>query len=477
MSARWRGRQNDDVDADAIERVVAGPLRRAASDLDELSAARLGAAIESRLGAGGRAPPHGGGRRRARVVAAAAGSIALGVVAAVALFSGARRASPVAGPPAVARVFAPYLYTGPGARAVPLRPSDRLVVPAGGTLRVGLGKRGRLALVGPGSLTAAEAAGVTELHLDGGLLLVDWTGEHGTTLRVRSTDALVTVIGTLFAVDARATRTRVAVMRGTVEVSAATVARQVAAGRAWTVGEPELGAPPAELEAALAEHAGVAPAGTPASRAPLTPPAAAPAADEAAAPARIRAPHEPRWSATARAALDPAITGTLPPAAGASANDAETMYIAAEKLMRAGSTDEACAVLRDLLARNGSDPRAEPARLDLARLALAAGRPDEARQALAGLPDPTHDLALTEQARHLRCRIEVVAGAKAEAARCLRAFRQQHPRSPHDAEALAQLSALAAGCAEARPLLDEYLRRYPDGPYTARATARLASCR
>ena len=145
--------------------------------------------------------------------------------------------------------------------------------------------------------------------------------------------------------------------------------------------------------------------------------------------------------------------------------------------MRAGANEQARATLRELVARHGGDPRSEAALLDLARLSLAAGATADARRFLARLPDPTRDRALVEPARHLRCRVDVAAGAMAAAATCLRAFRGQHPSSPHDAEVLAQLAAITDSCDRARPLLDEYLRRYPTGSFAAQATQRLRQCR
>ena len=171
----------------------------------------------------------------------------------------------------------------------------------------------------------------------------------------------------------------------------------------------------------------------------------------------------------------PEMNAAAPPPTPVS--QAEALYAVAEAHMRAGANEQARATLRELMVRHGGDPRSEAALLDLARLSLAAGATADARRFLARLADPTRDRALIEPARHLRCRVDVAAGEMAAAVACLRAFRGQHPTSPHDAEVLAQLAAITDDCDRARPLLDEYLRRYPTGSFAAQATQRLRQCR
>jgi predicted negative regulator of RcsB-dependent stress response len=61
------------------------------------------------------------------------------------------------------------------------------------------------------------------------------------------------------------------------------------------------------------------------------------------------------------------------------------------------------------LAAHPGDPRAELALLDLARLALAAGHPVEARSYLKRFLAATNDAALVELGRQIQHRIDAAA--------------------------------------------------------------------
>ena len=97
--------------------------------------------------------------------------------------------------------------------------------------------------------------------------------------------------------------------------------------------------------------------------------------------------------------------------------DAETAYAAAEELMRAGSTTTARRALLDFVTTHPADPRAELALLDLARLALAAGHPLEARAYVARLLASTKDESLIDLARQVERRIDAAAPTEAEPVR------------------------------------------------------------
>jgi len=472
---------NDDVDA----RVIA-PLRRAKLAVDDIHAARMAAGIEAGLDtrAAARAQP----RWQLLGLASVCALGAAAVVAVMAVRGDAQRATHVPRPVALA----PYVYVGPGAEAARLSPAARLSVPAGAKLRASAGTAVRLTLVGPGAVAASTVDGVTELALDGGLLLVDFDHNADGKLRVRAPGVVVTVVGTLFAVDARDGGARVAVMRGAIDVDAAAGRRRLVAGSAWASGDGDARPILPALAAALAEHDASPP--PPVGdyvvvdeRALGDPPLVARVASGSRAarnrPAARTVDQAPPLAAPLEAPAPAAGTAPAPLAPDSNASplapgsEAEALYAAAEVQMRAGANQQARATLRELVARHGGDPRSEAALLDLARLSLAAGATDDARRFLARLPDPTRDRALVEPARHLRCRVDVAAGAMASAASCLRAFRGQHPSSPHDAEVLAQLAAITDDCARARPLLDEYLRRYPAGAFAAQARERQRQCR
>ena len=428
-----------------VQRQVIDPLMRATPRLDDVRAARLAAGIEERLDvlASGKPTP---GRSRRRWILG--GAVILAVGGAVAALTSRTDA-----------------------------PTPRMEAPAGGRLHAGLGAQGRLMLVGPGSVARTVVEGRTELALESGLLVVEYQRQHDDVppLRVRARGTTVTVTGTLFAVDARGPAVRVAVAHGTVEVSSQGESRRIQGGWSWSPGDAHVTRTASDLGADLAALEARRP--PPAPNPAVAPETAKVEVDVAAgrAPPRARAPAR---TPNRPAALDPPGDEPVetPPVETTAGDDVEAAYATAEALMRAGDADKARAALLEVVARANGDVRAEPARVDLARLALAAGRPQEARRFLGGLADPTRDPSLTETARRLRCRVEVVAGADAQAAACLRTFRRQHPTSPHDAEVLAQLAALTTSCGAARPLLEEYLRRYPRGPFAADAATGLRAC-
>ncbi len=372
-----------------VETEIAAPLREVSPVSDELHRARLASAIETALdredqaAADGRAS--GGGRRRVSIsTVGIAAAVALG---AVIFFRGPRTPtppaeSPVAQAPARGAPASLVPYRGAGAVAPlqALAPSTSLLARAGERARATIGTRVRVTLVGPGRVSVLPALrpGDVELALDGGRLLVDYDGHAGGTLRVRSPGAVTTVVGTLFAVEADAGGSRVAVARGRVRTEdQGGHVWQVAAGDSWTSAEGRLDAISDELAAALVRHEAGWSSGT----------------AEAPSPQRD-------------APAPPAVHPSAPAAAAHPGVDLEALYAEAEAAMRARSVARARRALETIADRDRNGPLGEAALLDLARLALADGDRAEARRVLGRLPRLLADPALAETADHLRCRAE-----------------------------------------------------------------------
>ena len=366
-----------------METEIVAPLRALNPSLDEVHRARLESAIEATLRREDqKAVAAGGGRRRLWMSTAVLVGAAL---AAVIVFRGPRRPRPHPDARTLAHVgpalLAPYRAAGEGAPT--LAPSTSLLALAGERVRSTIGSRVRLTLVGPGRVAVVPSANANdvELVLDGGRLLVDYDGHAGGTLRVRSPGAVTTVVGTLFAVEANPSGSRVAVARGRVRTEdGAGRVWQVAAGNSWNGAEGRLAPISDELAAALVRHE----AGWTA--AAEGPPAVVPAEREAPAPA-------PAHPSAPAARVRPDV-------------DLEALYTRAESAMRAHAVAKARRALETIAGRDRRGPLGEAALLDLARLALAEGDQDEARRALARLPGRLADPALAETAEHLRCRVQ-----------------------------------------------------------------------
>ena len=83
---------------------------------------------------------------------------------------------------------------------------------------------------------------------------------------------MTTVVGTLFAVEARGSTSRVAVARGSVAVEGAGARlRQILAGQSWLTDAPETEPIPSDLAADLAAQDGAAPAAADRGRPRATP--------------------------------------------------------------------------------------------------------------------------------------------------------------------------------------------------------------
>ena len=204
-----------------VEAEIAAPLREASPALDELHRARLMSAIDAALDREDEARPtrvagrdrRAAARRRWRIVAAGGrrGGRALdrpptaratrAGAAAAAGWERSRVAPPVSPPPRPCCVRISSRARRAAAEAP--APTTSLVALRGERARATIGTRVRLTLVGAGrvSVLAAARDGDIELALDGGRLLVDYDGQTGGTLRVRSPGAITTVVGTVFAVE------------------------------------------------------------------------------------------------------------------------------------------------------------------------------------------------------------------------------------------------------------------------------------
>jgi hypothetical protein len=375
-----------------VDTEIVAPLRGAGSGLDDLHRARLASAIEAALDrhvpaeqAMKRAAWVGGARRR--VWLGRAGIAASAALAAAIAVRATRAPHPIGG-----RVVSnPAVATAP-AQSVPallvpyqpareatasLTPSTSLLALAGEKVRATIGTRIRLTLVGAGrvSVLPIARAGEVELALEDGRLLVDFDGRGEGSLRVHAAGTVTTVVGTLFAVEAKGPSSRVAVARGHVRTQDADGHLwQIDNGRSWSSTDGRVVPIAGDLAAALTEHdAGWA--------------------------------VETTTSANARGA------GTRPQAARsrhsalhAPAVDLESLYLRAEGAMRDHALTEARAALETIATSDPGGRLGEAALLDLARLALAEGDREAARRALARLPSPLHDAALVETAEHLRCR-------------------------------------------------------------------------
>jgi hypothetical protein len=400
MTVRHDSNETSGEGADLVEARVIAPLKRARLEPDDLQLARFCAAIDTALQdatvAKGRAQgpaPRWARRGALAVVLAAAAAVAL--IAAPSL----RRASQTESVTAErARKPLAIAFESDG-RAPAVSAAGPLVAPAGARRGGRIGERVRFTLVGPGEVAAFAVAGGTDLELASGRLIVDYDGHGGgETLRVRSPGAVTTVVGTLFAVEALGRTSRVAVARGAVTVEGAGARhRQIAAGWSWLAEAPETEPIPSDLSADLAAQGG--------------------AAAEAPGPGESR--DDTREAvAQAQAPVSGAdVRVRRAPRRPIDKRDAETAYAAAEELMRAGSTTAARRALLAFVTAHSADPRAELALLDLARLALAAGHPIEARGYVTRLLASTKDEVLIDLARQVERRIDATAPTEAGPAR------------------------------------------------------------
>jgi ferric-dicitrate binding protein FerR (iron transport regulator) len=375
-----------------VDNEIAAPLREASPAVDELHRARLLSAIDGALDredADREARRTNGQRPRGRWRIVAGAAVAAAALVLVLRPHGRHAPAPqpmARGPVVVTQTTAPPLAPPPsllrpvpapghdGPAAAPeLTPTTSLVALRGERARATIGARVRLTLVGAGrvSVLPAPRDGDIELALDGGRLLVEYDGHAGGTLRVRSPGAVTTVVGTVFAVEAVGTGSRVAVTRGRVRTEDASGRKaEVPAGISWTSADGRSAPIPDDLANALAEHQATR-----------------------AGDSDHHVPSQPERTRRPAAGTRPSI-------------DLDALYARAEAAMRERSLGEARRALETIAASDPHGRLGETALLDLARLALADDDRAEARRALDRLPATLRDAALTETAAHLRCRAQ-----------------------------------------------------------------------
>ncbi|HEX4454731.1 MAG TPA: FecR domain-containing protein [Kofleriaceae bacterium] len=381
-------------------------------ELDDIRRAQTWARIETRLA--------GQGRERARSRWPLALAIGIGAVA-------------------VAAVIA----------VLPGQTPTSFIAPADTRLSLHLDGATRAVLVGPAELEpVAHSATTTVVRIRRGTLLGEFEGGHGRMLQILAPGATIEIVGTLFAVEARADATCVSVSHGTVKLTTAARVQLVTTGqRACSdqIGRSPI-APAMRDELAHHESAAIATA------APATPPAM------------------PRPIITPIVIPPAPVVAPSPPAKPL---DAGGLYAEAERALAARDPAAADRALAKLVVEFPATKLLDQAYYDRARIAFDRGVWAEARGDLDQLARLA-DSPLVEPGAYLRCRV-AVAAADGSAAECFAGYRARFPRSPHDRDALAaivELAFSAGGCAAAKPHIDELAARYPTSAASWSATCR-----
>lgn len=457
--------------------------------LDDLSRARIRAALAGdfdRMASENAAPR---GRARWPWLVAAAALLLL-------ILLPRPREAPAPPPPKLR----PYLVAGSAVSE--LARTERLEAVEGAVVMAEVEGQGVVTLIGPGRALVTAPG---RILLERGLLLAWIRHREKGPFEVHHEGVTVRVVGTRFAVDARGPgRPVVSVAEGAVEVLHRDAVARLRPGQVWPDGKLEAALfvdrlrPPSGPEGSLVidgtPRATVFIDGVVVGPTPLTARLAAGRhrievrADlhepheatllvpvdgvarrtYALEPIRIEPPAPPRPKSRApRRAAPPRVT-------------AETIYRRAESALADGRADEAERHLQELLERFKEDPLAESARYELARIAREQGRLEEAHRWLVRLLERREDPALAEAGQRLLCQIDVQTGRHDEANSCWRSFRRRFPRSPHDAEALANLIALAHvwhDCPRVMALARELERLHPDSPLRPDVEARVRMCR
>jgi hypothetical protein len=510
--------------------------------LDDLTRARVFGRVQARLGVrtARDRPPEGPTRTIRPRIAWALGFAAVTILAFV-LGTRLRKAEPGL---AVAPVtLEPYALDVPAEPRAPIsgKDLDHLELPAHASMRARLGRTADLTLLGPLELTVHDRDKQrVKLELGRGIIVADFDGSGGRSLRISTPDATVDIVGTRFLVAASAKRTRVAVEHGLVRVESRGRLRMVGSGLSWSTDEDALapldGQTVRMFERARGQWEELASepppkdhveAGTSRERAkdghgPTGPTGRAKgvSSDEGAErrPRQRRVPVRRAPSPAGRLAL--AVTAQRPPPSpppltpledGTSAVSPSTspppppspsqatpeapppprptrpevssgtvvsLYKDAEQALSRG--DEAVGKQR-LLALVRSFPRdvmADSARFELALLANRNGERREALAQIRAILGRGTDGALVEPARFLRCRVYLQEDRDA-AQICLVRFVHDYPRSPHDevaVRALIELARAKGQCSTASQLAGVYLQRHSKGSFAEEAARVRSHC-
>jgi TolA-binding protein len=484
--------------------------------LDDVTRARMSASLEAAYwGQPAAKPVWRAGRRSvwrwALLPAGAVAAAAAAFVIARPHFEESRDHGEIAATaPALIR---PYRITSP---AMPADEADRLLargasrfdVPGGAKVRARLTDRVRVTLVGPARLEVLGANDdVIELGLPYGTLLGDYDHRTGGTLRIRSPRMTVEIVGTVFAIEARARGSRLSVSHGIVsaQVEGRTDALLVRDRQSLDTDADTAKPIDAPISGLLDEHEGETDTPEPREPAPAVAPvpaaAAAPAHADSAGPSPKRAaagvdrerrramapavrkvalatapsmqrrapsgvetelaprptpPLEPIPAPVApiRATPPPVAAPASPPPAVSPPTlapsppavrppSASDLYEVAEASMARGDRNETRQRLQDVIARHPNDTLADLAHQELAQLALRGGDFAGAAREVAEIIARGRDPAVVEAAHYLRCRILLERGGD-EGVRCLERFRAERPMSARDAEALIELVARAS---------------------------------
>ena len=415
---------------------------------------------------------------------------------------------------------------------------DSLQVPAGTAIRARLRDKVRMTLVGPAELVVlVSRPDLIEVALRKGTMLATYEGARGGVFRIRAPDAVVDVVGTLFAVQTReGAATAISVVHGRVAIKSphARAPVFVSANEAITMDAPEVSVIEASTRERLIAFENTStseqPQGPEVARsgekarllvapkthgippvaiAPPVPPVAPsppvsqnpgarpdvsaqpgpsfaePLAPEPSVPSEIApaAPTKPQPLSPAgrsqpqRQAERPAETTVVAPS-----NEpprARALYLQAEAAMRRHDSAEVRALLERLVAECPGDSLVDVARYELAQLAVNRRDWTAAIAGFSQVGSHAHEPAVREAAAFAACDTNVVAQRKEEAYACLRAFRGTYPQSVRDAEVLAQLVALAShrgDCRKAVEWADEYAHRYPSGTFSADVATQRQRC-
>jgi hypothetical protein len=229
--------------------------------LDDLARVRIWNALAETLAADheSSSQAHEGRRRRTIVLAAGTGLAAAALAAAIAI--------------------------------IVLRPSRSprpATVAADTTLSLPLGPHTRAAVVGPARFElVGPAAAATTVRVDAGVLLADFSGGPGRSLRIVAPELTVDVVGTLFAVDVRVDETCVSVEHGTVRVTPRDrAAFALTGGRAYCTQSGSQPLAPGMRDALVRHERVIAASRTPPEKGAASPPSS----DPVSQPSRAQAP-------------------------------------------------------------------------------------------------------------------------------------------------------------------------------------------